>query len=170
MLSSIWESVSGLAPLVSGNCCVKQINGPKAQSNESNKTERLPETAIWPSCSFKRSPMIVKLSPSNLRWAATSIGCVPMTLYIPVPITGSLTKSLLVRFDGGETGTFPTTDGTPSWIVFFAEAGFVSFPLPEIQHIQNNLLIYHIEYLNKIHARDKSRYNYKNHKMDIYST
>lgn len=81
---------------------VRQISGDIEQSKLSRSTDRLPDTVIWPcnsekrenriqfieflilsqsqkhtSCSFNRSPMIVKLSPSNCKWAATSDGCVP---------------------------------------------------------------------------------------------
>lgn len=61
------DRFSGLAPFISGICCVRQSNGPRAQSKESKSRGRLPETVIWPSCSLSLFPMIVKLSPSNVK-------------------------------------------------------------------------------------------------------
>ena len=48
ILSRILFSISCEQPLVSGTCCVRHNNGPSAQSSESSKTDKLPETAIWP--------------------------------------------------------------------------------------------------------------------------
>ena len=44
---------------------VRQTKGPIAQSNESRRTLRDPDTAICPSCSVNLSPIIDKLSPKN---------------------------------------------------------------------------------------------------------
>lgn len=56
-----------------GICVVIQSSGPMEQRRLSNSTERLPESATCPLCSFRRSPITVRLSPSSLRWAAASI-------------------------------------------------------------------------------------------------
>lgn len=87
----------------------KHISGPSEHSRLSNNTDMLPDTVIWPckrpniyefnhqsleftripfpsnitSCSFKRCPITERLSPKSLRWAAASVGPVPMTLYGP---------------------------------------------------------------------------------------
>ena len=47
-MSSIFFNVSWGIPSNSGTCCVKHNSGAVAQSNESSKTDKDPDTAIWP--------------------------------------------------------------------------------------------------------------------------
>lgn len=56
-----------------GICVVIQSSGPIEHKRLSRRTERLPERATCPLCSFKRSPITVRLSPSSFKWAAASI-------------------------------------------------------------------------------------------------
>ena len=48
MLSKVLERVSCGTTFSSGTCWVRQTSGPRAQSKESRRTDKEPETAIWP--------------------------------------------------------------------------------------------------------------------------
>jgi hypothetical protein len=94
-LSKVLINCSGLQQFScsSGICCDRHRSGPSAQSRESRSTDKLPETAIWPSCSLSLSPIIVRLSPNSFKWAATSIGLIPLTLYpasLPLGLGGEI--------------------------------------------------------------------------------
>lgn len=134
MLSSTSDNVSASAPSASGTCWVRHMRGPRAQRNESKSTDKLPETAICPSCSFNRSPIIVRLSPRSLRWAATSRGWVPATLKVPEPMDTSWV-SLLCRWLGENSGLFTARGGDDSCGVFFGLGDFWGLPFTILKNL-----------------------------------
>lgn len=73
-----------------GICVVMQSRGPIEHKRLSSRTDRLPERATCPLCSFKRSPITVKLSPSSFKWAAASIAS--MLDVVPLPLASSISN------------------------------------------------------------------------------
>ena len=66
MLSKVlFNFSSGIAFFNSGICLVRHKSGPMAQSIESNNTDKLPVTGIFPLCTANLDPMTDRDSPKS---------------------------------------------------------------------------------------------------------
>ena len=126
MFSKVFDSEAEFWASIAGTCWVRQIKLPRAHNSESSSTERLPDTVICPLCSFNLSPMTVKLSPNNFKYAATSIGCSSIALKIFISLIGSLAESFPLKTSLFDDFLFESVKWTIS-AFFFGEVLFGDF-------------------------------------------